>query len=57
MLFRCLIWAFTFHSQAAADWNRHPYRLTFIELEGAMHTTGGRGSGVGGHGITSFTQL
>lgn len=48
MLFRCLIWAFTFCSQAAADWNHHPYRLTFIELEGAMHIAGSGGRGMCG---------
>lgn len=48
---------FNLGCQAADDWNRHPYCLTFIELEGAMHTTGGGGKGAGGRGIASFTQL
>lgn len=39
---------FNLGCQAAGDWNRHPYCLTFIELEGAMHTTGGGGKGAGG---------
>lgn len=39
---------FNLGRQAADDWNRHPYCLTFIELEGAMHTTGGGGKGAGG---------